>query len=176
MRKLFYLLMVASILLLALAGCEELPENKQTPTVKVNASTAYPSGGKTLAPSSGYPVSTTTGGGAYPAPGSPMLFQIAKADNSTFAFTKAVYDKLTKVKVTIDGKDVTGVKLLDVLKEANITSFTKITLGGSNGKVELEAGQVDDKLILTLGESVVIQSPSLGSDKWIKDISLFKVN
>ena len=93
-----------------------------------------------------------------------------------FVMSKAAYDKLAKVKVTINGKDVTGVKVKDILTVAKVTSFNKITITGTNGKVELTYEQVDDQLIMTLNDGVSIQSPSLTSDKWIKGITVIKLD
>lgn len=176
MRKWIFTVIVTSLLLFVMAGCEELPENKQTPTQKIGVSTSYPAGGQLPGPAAGYPASPSNPSDPYPAPGTSTIFQIVKADKSVFVMTKAAYDQLAQVKVSINNKDVSGARVKDVLKAAKITTFSKITITGSNGKVELSSGQVDDQLIMILSNGAMIQSPSLTSDKWIKDITMIKVD
>lgn len=172
--KKFVLFISLIALVIGLAGCEELPENKATPPK--GPSSGYP------APNSPIPAGYPAGGAAtqsapdgYPGQAKGPIFQIIKPDNTGYVLTLDVFNQLTKVKVTVDGKSEEGVKLGDILAKAGIINYKKVIAAGTNGRLELTKAQVDDQVIIKIAGGATILSPALSKDKWINQINLLKV-
>lgn len=172
MRKFIFVSVLISILLLSLAGCEELPENLQA--TKPVAATSYPAPPQSGVPE-GYPITTAGPIGAYPALASGPLFQLGKPDNSNVTFAKEDFDKLSKVKVSDGGIEYEGVKLKDVISIYQISSYTKVTVLGANGRLEIQKADLTDKWIIALSDGVVVLSQDLPKDKWMLGVNFIKV-
>jgi len=169
MRKFMGLLLSIVFVSLMIAGCEELPENQKAGTPKpgetkptaatTNPADAYP--GKD--PSSSYPGEDIS------------LLKIIKSDNSSIALKISDLNKLTKVNITADGKSQSGYKILDILAQAKVTNFNKLTFSDGKKTVSLAKADVDDQVILNLGDGVTLVSGKLKSDQWLKYVIQIKV-
>lgn len=168
MRKFLGLFLAIMFISLAMAGCEELPENKKTAAPKPGetkmASTAYPA--------NAYPTNANDAG--YPGGDAPMA-RIIRTDNSIVDLKLSDLNKLTKVKVTADGKVQEGFKLLDILAQSKVSTFNKITLSDGKKTLTLAKVDVDDQVILNLGDGLTLISARLKTDQWLKNVIQIKV-
>lgn len=172
MKKLM-LLVSLIIIVLSMVGCEELPENRGTKVAPVG--TGYPAApGGAPAPVAGYPAGNP-GGAADPYPVQGAAIQVMKPDNTAMTLSMDVLNQMAKVKITVDGKTVEGVKLLDILAKAGVSNFNKVIVAGSNGRMELTKSQVDAQTIIKTANGVQLLSPTLAKEKWILDINLLKI-
>jgi hypothetical protein len=105
------------------------------------------------------------------------LFQIVKADGSTFDVTLDSLKKLPLANVTVDGKIQEGPKLMDVLNLAGVTDFSEVTLTGSASPVTLTRTQVDDNTILDFNNhgTLKLATTYVPMPQWTKDISRITV-
>lgn len=168
MRKLLGLFLAIIIISLAMAGCEELPENQKTTAPKPGETKAA----ATANPADAYPVKDNQSG--YPG-GDILLAKIVKADTTSVDLKLSDLGKLTKVKITADGKAQEGFKLLDILAQAKVSSFNKVTISDGKKTVTLAKGDVDDQVIINLGDGLTLISSKLKADQWLKYVTQIKV-
>lgn len=168
MRKLMGLFLAIMIFTLALAGCEELPENQKTTAPKPGETKTA----ATASPADAYPVKDNQS--AYPG-GDIPLAKLVKADNSSVDLKLSDLTKLTKVKITADGKTQEGFKLLDILAQLKVSTFNKVTISDGKKTVTLAKADVDDQVIINLGDGLTLISSKLKADQWLKYITQIKV-
>ena len=101
------------------------------------------------------------------------VFQVVKADGSTFDVTLDALKKLPLANITVDGKVQEGPKLLDILNLAGVTDFTEVTLTGSASPVILARAQVDNNTILDFNNhgTLKLATTYIPMPNWTKDIS-----
>lgn len=133
------------------------------------------------------PAATTTPSTAETAPKTPLalqptpvstaLFQVVKADGSSFGMTWDDLKKLPLANLTVDGKVEEGPKLSDVLTAAGVTDFSEVSLNGSSSPATLTKAQVDDNTILDFNnhDTVKLASTYIPKANWTKDVSEIKV-
>jgi len=133
------------------------------------------------------PAATTTPSTAETAPKTPLalqptpvstaLFQVVKADGSSFGMTWDDLKKLPLANLTVDGKVEEGPKLSDVLTAAGVTDFSEVSLNGSSNPATLTKAQVDDNTILDFNNhgTVKLASTYIPKANWTKDVSEIKV-
>ncbi|MCX6067717.1 MAG: hypothetical protein NT121_18505 [Chloroflexi bacterium] len=133
------------------------------------------------------PAATTTPSTAETAPKTPLalqptpvstaLFQVVKADGSSFGMTWDDLKKLPLANLTVDGKVEEGPKLSDVLTAAGVTDFSEVSLNGSSSPATLTKAQVDDNTILDFNNhgTVKLASTYIPKANWTKDVSEIKV-
>jgi hypothetical protein len=105
---------------------------------------------------------------------STALFQIVKADGTSFGVTLDALKKLPLAQVQAeDGKMEEGPYLSDILALAGITQFTEVTLTGSSNPVTLTFEQVDKNTILDFNNhgTMKLSSTYVPKAKWTKDVS-----
>lgn len=108
----------------------------------------------------------------------PALFQIVKADGTTFDVTLDALKALPLAQVKAeDGKVDEGPYLSDVLALAGVTEFTEVTLTGSSNPVTLTFEQVDEKTILDFNNhgTMKLSTSYVPKANWTKDVSLITV-
>ncbi len=112
-----------------------------------------------------------------PTPVADALFQVVKPDGSAVGFSWDMLKQMPLAQVTVEGKVEEGVKLLDVLAEAGVTDFEKVTLTGNNGSMTLTRDQVNDEAILDFTNHGTVKQSATNVPKadWIKDITEIKV-
>ena len=104
---------------------------------------------------------------------STALFQIIKADGTSFDVTLEALKTLPLAQVTADGKVEEGPYLSDILALAGVTEFTEITLNGSSSPVTLTFEQVDKNTILDFNNhgTLKLYSTYIPKAQWTKDVS-----
>lgn len=112
-----------------------------------------------------------------PTPVADALFQVVKPDGGAVGFSWDMLKQMPLAQVTVEGKVEEGVKLLDVLAEAGVTDFEKVTLTGNNGSMTLTRDQVNDEAILDFTNHGTVKQSATNVPKadWIKDITEIKV-
>ena len=163
MKKIFLIVLVL-FFVLGLTGC-----GSPTPVVtQPPASQDTPE----LAPVSVEPTATSVPTAAVAA-----VFQVVRADGTTFDVTLDALKKLPLANITVDGKVQEGPKLMDVLKLAGVTDFTEVSLTGSASPVTLTREQVDDNTILDFNNhgTLKLATTYVPMPEWTKDISTITV-
>ena len=107
----------------------------------------------------------------------PALFQIVKADGTTFDVTLDAVKALPLAQVQAEGKVEEGPYLKDVLALAGVTEFTEVSLSGSSNPVTLTFEQVDENTILDFNNhgTMKLSSTYIPKAEWTKDVSLITV-
>ena len=108
---------------------------------------------------------------------SKVLFQIVKADGTTFDVTLNAVKALPLAQLQAEGKMEEGPYLSDVLALAGVTEFTEVTLTGSSNPATLTFEQVNEKTILDFNNhgTMKLSSTYIPKDNWTKDVSLIIV-
>ena len=122
------------------------------------------------------PVETATEAQAQPA-ASNALFQIVKADGTTFDVTLDAVKALPLATLQAEGKVEEGPYLKDVLALAGVTEFTEVSLTGSSSPVTLTFEQVDENTILDFNNhgTMKLSSTYIPKADWTKDVALITV-
>ncbi len=122
------------------------------------------------------PVEAATKAQAQPA-ASNALFQIVKADGTTFDVTLDAVKALPLATLQAEGKVEEGPYLKDVLALAGVTEFTEITLTGSSSPATLTFEQVDENTILDFNNhgTMKLSSTYIPKANWTKDVALITV-
>jgi len=104
---------------------------------------------------------------------SQVLFQIVKADGSTFDVTLNAVKALPLAQLQAKGKVEEGPYLSDVLALAGIAEFTEVTLTGSSNPATLTFEQVDENTILDFNNhgTMKLSSAYIPKANWTKDVS-----
>jgi hypothetical protein len=105
---------------------------------------------------------------------STALFQIVKADGSTFGVTVADLKGLPLAQVKADdGKMEEDPYLRDVLALAGVIEFKEVTLTGSSNPVTLTFEQVDENTILDFNNhgTMKLSSTYIPKPQWTKDVA-----
>ena len=107
----------------------------------------------------------------------PALFQIVKADGTTFDVTLDAVKALPLAQLQAEGKVEEGPYLSDVLALAGVTEFTEVTLTGSSNPATLTFEQVDENTILDFNNhgTMKLSSTYIPKAEWTKDVSLITV-
>lgn len=110
-------------------------------------------------------------------PAGNALFQIVKADGSTFDVTLDAVKTLPLAQVTAEGKVEEGPYLSDVLALAGVTEFEEVTLTGSSSPATLTFEQVDENTILDFNNhgTMKLASTYIPKDNWTKDVAQITV-
>ncbi len=110
-------------------------------------------------------------------PASGALFQIIKADGSTFDVMLDAVKALPLAQITAEGKVQEGPKLMDILALAGVTDFSEITITGSSAPTTLTRAQVDDNTILDFSNRGTMKLATTYTPKasWTKDITQITV-
>ncbi len=111
-------------------------------------------------------------------PSSSALFQIVKADGSTFDITLDAVKALPLAQVKADdGKIEEGPYLRDILALAGVTEFTEVTLEGSSNPVTLTFEQVDENTILDFNNhgTMKLSTTYIPKANWTKDVAKITV-
>ena len=105
------------------------------------------------------------------------LFQIVKADGTTFDVTLDAVKALPLATLQADGKVEEGPYLKDVLALAGVTEFTEVSLTGSSSPVTLTFEQVDENTILDFNNhgTMKLSSTYIPKANWTKDVALITV-
>ncbi len=105
------------------------------------------------------------------------LFQIVKADGTTFDVTLDAVKALPLATLEAEGKVEEGPYLKDVLALAGVTEFTEVSLTGSSGPVTLTFEQVDENTILDFNNhgTMKLSSTYIPKANWTKDVALITV-
>jgi len=108
---------------------------------------------------------------------SPALFQIVKADGTTFDVTLDAVKALPLATLQAEGKVEEGPYLKDVLALAGVTEFTEVSLSGSSSPVTLTFEQVDENTILDFNNhgTMKLSSTYIPKADWTKDVALITV-
>ena len=105
---------------------------------------------------------------------STALFQIVKADGTTYGITLDALKALPLAQVKADdGKVEEGPYLSDVLALAGVNEFKEVTLAGSSNPVTLTFEQVDKNTILDFNNhgTLKLSSTYVPKAEWTKDVS-----
>ena len=153
------------ILGLMLTACGSTP-TESAPAAPVTDSAADPSA--TL-PATEAPVAVSDN--------SQVLFQIVKADGTTFDVTLNAVKALPLAQLQAEGKVEEGPYLSDVLALAGVTEFTEVTLTGSSNPATLTFEQVKENTILDFNNhgTMKLSSTYIPKANWTKDVSLITV-
>ena len=105
------------------------------------------------------------------------LFQIVKADGTTFDVTLDAVKALPLATLQAEGKVEEGPYLKDVLALAGVTEFTEVSLTGSSSPVTLTFEQVDENTILDFNNhgTMKLSSTYIPKANWTKDVALITV-
>ncbi len=105
------------------------------------------------------------------------LFQIVKADDTTFDVTLDAVKALPLATIQAEGKVEEGPYLKDVLALAGVTEFTEVSLTGSSSPVTLTFEQVDENTILDFNNhgTMKLSSTYIPKADWTKDVALITV-
>lgn len=105
------------------------------------------------------------------------LFQIVKADGTTFDVTLDAVKALPLATLQAEGKVEEGPYLKDVLALAGVTEFTEVSLTGSSSPVALTFEQVDENTILDFNNhgTMKLSSTYIPKANWTKDVALITV-
>ncbi len=108
---------------------------------------------------------------------SQILFQIVKADGTTFDVTLNAVKALPLAQLQAEGKVEEGPYLSDVLALAGVTEFTEVTLTGSSNPATLTFEQVNENTILDFNNhgTMKLSSTYIPKANWTKDVSLITV-
>ncbi|NOT05795.1 MAG: hypothetical protein HOP27_14470 [Anaerolineales bacterium] len=108
---------------------------------------------------------------------SAALFQIIKADGTTFDVTLEAVKALPLVQLQAEGKVEEGPYLKDILALAGITEFTEVTLMGSSNPATLTFEQVDENTILDFNNhgTMKLSSTYIPKANWTKDVAQITV-
>ena len=108
---------------------------------------------------------------------SSALFQIVKADGSTFDVTLDAVKALPLAQVSAEGKVEEGPYLSDILALAGVTEFTEITLEGSSNPATLTFEQVDENTILDFNNhgTMKLSTTYIPKASWTKDVAKITV-
>lgn len=108
---------------------------------------------------------------------SQVLFQIVKADGTTFDVTLNAVKALPLAQLQAEGKVEEGPYLSDVLALAGVTEFTEVTLTGSSNPATLTFEQVNENTILDFNNhgTMKLSSTYIPKANWTKDVSLITV-
>ena len=122
------------------------------------------------------PAEAATEAQAQPA-ASNALFQIVKADGTTFDVTLDAVKALPLATLQAEGKVEEGPYLKDVLALAGVTEFTEVSLTGSFGPVTLTFEQVDENTILDFNNhgTMKLSSTYIPKANWTKDVAQITV-
>ena len=122
------------------------------------------------------PIEAGTEAQAQPA-ASKALFQIVKADGTTFDVTLDAVKALPLATLQAEGKVEEGPYLKDVLALAGVTEFTEVSLTGSSSPVALTFEQVDENTILDFNNhgTMKLSSTYIPKADWTKDVALITV-
>lgn len=163
MRKI--VIAVFFIMGLMLTACGSMPTEDAPAAPTVVPATEEPAQPQATEPPA--PVSNTL----------PALFQIVKADGTTFDVTLDAVKALPLAQVQAEGKVEEGPYLSDVLALAGVTEFTEVTLTGSSNPVTLTFEQVDENTILDFNNhgTMKLSSTYIPKAEWTKDVSLITV-
>ena len=105
------------------------------------------------------------------------LFQIVKADGTTFDVTLDAVKALPLATLQAEGKVEEGPYLKDVLALAGVTEFTEVSLTGSSSPATLTFEQVDENTILDFNNhgTMKLSSTYIPKANWTKDVALITV-
>ncbi|MBL8077107.1 MAG: hypothetical protein JNM55_04030 [Anaerolineales bacterium] len=108
---------------------------------------------------------------------SSALFQIVKADGSTFDVTLDAVKALPLAQVSAEGKVEEGPYLSDILALAGVTEFTEVTLEGSSNPATLTFDQVDENTILDFNNhgTMKLSTTYIPKASWTKDVAKITV-
>ena len=108
---------------------------------------------------------------------SPALFQIVKADGTTFDVTLDAVKALPLATVQAEGKVEEGPYLKDILALAGVTEFTEVSLTGSSSPATLTFEQVDENTILDFNNhgTMKLSSTYIPKANWTKDVAQITV-
>ena len=122
------------------------------------------------------PVEAATEAQAQPA-ASNALFQIVKADGTTFDVTLDAVKALPLATLQAEGKVEEGPYLKDVLALAGVTEFTEVSLTGSSSPATLTFEEVDENTILDFNNhgTMKLSSTYIPKANWTKDVALITV-
>ena len=122
------------------------------------------------------PVEAATEAQAQPAT-SNALFQIVKADGTTFDVTIDEVKALPLATLQAEGKVEEGPYLKDVLALAGVTEFTEVSLTGSSSPATLTFEQVDENTILDFNNhgTMKLSSTYIPKANWTKDVAQITV-
>ena len=111
------------------------------------------------------------------APAGDALFQIVKADGSTFDVTLDAVKALPLAQLVAEGKVEEGPYLSDVLELAGVTEFAEVTLSGSSNPATLTYDQVDENTILDFNNhgTMKLASTYIPKANWTKDVAQITV-
>jgi hypothetical protein len=166
MRKIWFMILMV-ILALVAAGCSTnatpKPGDKGYPIAAQPTTPAV----NTSQPASGYPV------GNQPAAG--FSFAVTNTDGKVNNFTLDELKKTASAKITVDGKNIEGPKLSNVLKSAGLDQYSYILIEGITGSIILNKTDISDTIIFDLsGGRVDLAGATLAKAKWVKGISSIK--
>ncbi len=122
------------------------------------------------------PVEAATEAQAQPA-ASNALFQIVKADGTTFDVTLDAVKALPLATLQAEGKVEEGPYLKDVLALAGVTEFTEVSLTGSSSPATLTFEEVDENTILDFNNhgTMKLSSTYIPKANWTKDVAQITV-
>ena len=108
---------------------------------------------------------------------SAALFQIIKADGTTFDVTLEAVKALPLAQLQAEGKVEEGPYLKDILALAGITEFTEVTLTGSSNPATLTFEQVNENTILDFNNhgTMKLSSTYIPKANWTKDVAQITV-
>jgi hypothetical protein len=166
MRKLWFMILIVIFGLVA-AGCSTntspKPGDKGYPVAAQPTAAAV----DTPQPASGYPVGNQAGAG--------FSFTLTNTDGKTKTFTLDELKKIASIKITVDGKNIEGPKLTDVLKSAGLDQYKYILINGITGSIIVNKEDISDTVIFDLsGGRVDLAGATLAKAKWVKGITGIK--
>ena len=105
------------------------------------------------------------------------LFEMVKADGSTFDVTLDAVKALRLAQVSAEGKVEEGPYLSDILALAGVTEFTEVTLEGSSNPATLTFDQVDENTILDFNNhgTMKLSTTYIPKASWTKDVAKITV-
>jgi hypothetical protein len=105
-----------------------------------------------------------------------VLFKVTKPDKKIKSYSLDDLKKFKLGRITVQGKIEEGPLLMDVLKNAGVKKYSKVTLKGRDGSITRTSKQITKNVILdfTNRGTVKFCSTDVPKEKWIHDITEIK--
>jgi len=119
-----------------------------------------------------------SGGGESPQVGSPPPYSVSVKQGGEVlkSYDLAALDSLPKVTTEMSDKEQTGPTLAALLKDAGVSSYEKVEVGGAGirdqGRLSLTRPEIGRRVQLDFSErgTVKVCAPWLGREEWVRDV------
>lgn len=143
------------------------------PLVVVGACSALATGGTPSSSVAGSTAAPSGGGAQASTPAGPALFEIVRADGTSGAISMSQLKGLPATTIMSFGEPQNGPTLTSVLLLAGVSTFTTVTLSGSNGSKTLTRAEVTGDVVLAFNNrgTVKLVSPAMSKAQRILDVA-----